>query len=149
MALEYRLTLAGDTPVELLAARAFPEPEDRPTGTPPILRAALSEKLGFLVTIRSGQNGYLDATSDDGDWEWEPGPYVAVGFRLDKDVDREQSVTNMATAIRRVILSGSEDAAFLFNGDVLLFTRFNGNIVKHNRDDWWSHHDAADQLIAG
>jgi hypothetical protein len=149
MALEYRLTLASDTPVEVVAARAFPDRDDRPAGVPPILRANHFDKYGFQVTVRGGPNGYLDATADDGDWEWEPGGFVAVGFRLDKDADREWAHTTMAAVIRRILATDPDDAAFTFNGDVLLFTRFSGEVVKHHRESWWSHHPAADQLIPG
>lgn len=149
MALEYRVTFLSDTPVDLVAAHAFPERDDRPTGAPPILRATHFEKYGFQVVVRSGEHGTLDAMSDDGDWEWEPDPYVAVGFRLDKFADRQWVITNMMTVVRRLLLAGSEDAAFLFNNDVLLFTRFKGELVKHNRERWWAFHEASDQLIPG
>jgi hypothetical protein len=149
MALEYRLTFAGDTPVELMAARALPDPDERPTGIPPILSADLFDRYGLQVTVRGGHHGYVDALSDQGEWEWEPETYVAVGFRLDKFADREELVTNMVTIARQALTTGPEDAAFVFNGDVLLFTRFGGEVVKHNRDSWWAYHPAADQLISG
>src|SRR5262249_21297619 len=123
MAIEYRMTLACGTPVELLAERAFPAPEERPTGAPPLLSATLFDRYGFQVHLAAGENGYLDA---DG-WEWKPPAYVSINFRFDKFADREWVVTNMITAVRRVLTTGPEDAAFIFNGDVLLLTRFYGN----------------------
>jgi len=148
MALEYRLTLAGDIPANVLAERALPDPDERPIGVPPILSASLFDRYGFLVTVRSGQNGYVEADYEDGTLEWEPKQYAAVGFRLDKFADRETLITNMVTIVRRVMVTGSEDAAFTFNGGDLIFARFDGQLVKHNREAWWSYHPAADQLIA-
>lgn len=136
MAIEYRLALAGVTPAELVAARAFPE---RPT----------FERYGFHVFVSAGRNGYFDAIADDGEWRWEPPDYVAIDFRLDKFADREWAVTNMAAAMHRVLTTGPEDGAFTFNGDVLLFTRVGGRPVKHRRETWWTNHPAADNLIPG
>jgi hypothetical protein len=149
MAIEYDLTCSGDTPVNQMAERALPDPDDRPTGTAPLLSAALDARCGFGATILAGTNGYVDALSDDGSWEWEPSTYVLVGFRLDKEADRRWAVTNMLTVVRRVLDSGSEDAALVLNGDLLLLTRFDGLLVKHNRDQWWSHYPGAHDAIPG
>ena len=134
MAIEYRLALAGATPVELIAARAFPDP-------------VRFERDGFHAFLAARRNGYFDTASDDGDWQWEPPDYVAIDFRLDKFADRERVVTTMVTVVHRVLTTGPEDGAFTFNGDVLLFTRFAGKPVKHRRDTWWAAYPAADRLI--
>ncbi|UQU63950.1 SitI3 family protein [Couchioplanes caeruleus] len=149
MALDYRLTLAGTTPVDQVAERAYPDPDERPTGTPPLLSADLLERLGFSTTVRAGRNGYVDVLSDDGSWEWEPEEYVNLGFRMDKFADPQWNISNMLTVVRRVLTSGSEDAAFVFNGDVLLLTRLGGELVKHRRDGWWSSYAGADDIIPG
>jgi hypothetical protein len=149
MSIDYRLTLAGSTPVEQIAARAFPDAAERPTGTAPRLSAALFEKYGFSVSVYAGQNGYLDAESDHGHWEWEPDPYVSVSFTLDKFADLPWSVANTAVAVHRLLNTGPEDAALDLNGNLLLLTRVAEAVAKHNRDSWWSHYPAADQLIPG
>ncbi|MCU7730351.1 SitI3 family protein [Actinoplanes sp. KI2] len=149
MALEYRLTLAGETPVDQVAGRAFPEPSERPTGTARRLFAEHKEKYGFNVTIVAGKDGYLGLETDDGPWEWEPESCVRVGFRLDKFADIPWVVTNMLTVVRRVLDTGAEDATFDFNGDILLFARRKGELTKHRRDRWWEHYAGADQLIPG
>ncbi|PRY27989.1 SitI3 family protein [Pseudosporangium ferrugineum] len=149
MALEYELTLAGTTPVEVLAERALPDPEERPTGTPPLLSAALWDRYGFMVTVLAGQDGYVSAGADSGMWEWEPGAYVSLSFRLDKFADLDREVTEMLTIVRRVLDSGPEDSTFTLNGDVLLFARFGGELVKHRRESWWSSYASADSIIAG
>src|SRR3954454_12254458 len=99
MALEYGLTLAGDTPITQVAARAFPEMSERPTGT--VLFADHKEKYGFDVTIVAERGGYFDLETDDGSWEWEPESDVRVDFRLDKFADLRWVVTNMLTVVRR------------------------------------------------
>jgi hypothetical protein len=142
MAIEYRLTLAGSTPVEQVAERALPDPAERPTGTAR-LSADLYDRYGFDVTIRAGQNGYYDAESDNGTWEWEPETYVAVTFRMEKNTDSDRAVRNMLTVVRCVLDSGDEDAALIFNGDVLLFTRFSEDLVMHRRDGWWTRYAGA------
>jgi len=149
MSIDYRLTLAGSTPINQIAERALPDPSERPTGLPPLLSAHLYEDHGFAVDIRAGHNGYVDAESDHGLWEWEPAEYVGVAFSIDKFADPAWKVINMLTVVRRVLDSGPEDAAFVLNGDVLIFTRFDGEVVKHNREKWWSYYPAADQLIPG
>ncbi|AGZ46444.1 SitI3 family protein [Actinoplanes friuliensis] len=146
MALEYRLVLAGDTPVEQVAGRAFPDPEELPTGVIPLLTADLFDRYGFSVAVRAGRNGYVDVESDEGSWEWEPEAYVSLSFRMDKFADQPPLVINMLTAIRRVLNTGSEDAAFILNGDVLLLTRFDGKPVKHRRT-WWENYPGAADLI--
>jgi hypothetical protein len=148
MAIEYRLTLAGSTPVEHVAERALPDPAERPTGTAR-LSADLYERYGFDVTIRAGQNGYYDAESDNGTWEWEPDSYVAVTFRMEKNTDSARAVLNMLTVVRRLLDTGNEDAALVFNGDVLLFTRFKDGLVKHRRDGWWTSYEGANDRLPG
>jgi hypothetical protein len=135
MAIEYRLALAGTTPVDALTARAFPRP-------------ARYDLDGFHAFVSAGRNGYFDAISDDGEWRWEPPAYTGINFRLDKFADRERVVTNMVTVISRVLSTGPEDGAFTFNGDVLLLARFDGRPVKHRRATWWAGHPFADQLIS-
>jgi hypothetical protein len=149
MALEYRLTLAGTTPVDQVAERTLPDPAERPTGTAPLLSAALFERYGFNVTVRAGQNGYLDVESDQGSWEWEPESYVSVTFRMDKLADSNWNVVNMLMAVRRVLETGPEDAALVLNGDVLLLTRFDGTLVKHRRNTWWAAYVGATEAIPG
>ncbi|MEU4422995.1 SitI3 family protein [Actinoplanes sp. NPDC024001] len=149
MSLDWRLTLGGNTPVEQVAERALPDLDDRPTGTPPLLSSDLAAKLGFDLTVRAGRNGYVDASSDQGLLEWEPETYVSVAFHWDKSADLEWLVPNMLTIVRRVLRSGDEDAAFVFNGDVLLLTRFDGVLTKHRRETWWNHYPRANETLPG
>src|ERR1700754_2601832 len=134
MAIEYRLTLAGATPVERVAERGFPEQQDRPVGTAPLLTVDLLDRYGFGVDILAGEQAFLDAESDSGSWAWNPAPYVAVLFQLDDDGDRPAAVVNMLRVVRRLLDSGGEDAALDLNGNVLLLLRTGGALVKHNRD---------------
>jgi hypothetical protein len=146
MATEYRLTLAGSTPVGYVAERAMPTPAERPTGTPPLLAADLYDRHGFELTILAGRNGYLDAESDSGVWEWEPASYVDVTFRMEQNAESDRAVGNMLLVLRRLLDTGSEDAALVLNGNWLLLTRFDGVLVKH-RESWWGSYPAADDLI--
>lgn len=147
MALEYRLTLAGSTPVEQVAQRALPDPGERPTGTPPVLSAELWDQYGFSVTVRAGKNGYFAVESDNGMWEWEPHTYVSLGFRMDKFDDFDREISNMLTIVRRVLETGSEDAILVVNSDYLLLTRLDGELVKHRHEGWWTSYSAADSII--
>ena len=149
MSLDYRLTIAGSTPIEQVAERALPEPDERPTGTAPLLSANLVDRHGFGVSVRGGRNGYVDVVSDQGAWEWEPAAYVSVAFHVDKFADLSAVVIDMLTVVRRVLASGPEDAALVLNGDILLLTRLDGILTKHHRDTWWSNYAGADDLIRG
>ena len=149
MAIEYRLILAGNPPIEQVAQRALPDPAERPTGTPPLFDAGLYDRYGFYLSVWASSNGYFDAVSDDGRWEWEPEDYVDVTFRMGKEFDLNQAVINMLTIIRRILDTGSEDAALILNGDVLLFTRFDGILVKHDRQAWWDHDPTTHDIIPG
>jgi len=149
MAIEYVLVLAGDTPVEEIAERAVPELDGRPVGIAPLLVADLTDRWGFELIVRTGRSRYVSAQGDQGWWEWEPEPFVALTFRMDKMADAGWAVANMLPIVRRVLDTGSENAAFVQNGDVLLLTRFDGQIVKHRRAEWWLHYDGADQLVPG
>jgi hypothetical protein len=143
MAVEYRLILAGDTPVNQIAERAFPEASERPAGTAPRLVADHKEKYGFDVTVMAGSDGYFDLETDDGSWEWEPPSYVRVEFRLDNSADSDRVVANMLAVVRRLLDTGTEDATFDFNGDILLFARCDGELTKHRRGTWWVRYSAA------
>ncbi|MEV8505241.1 SitI3 family protein [Actinoplanes sp. NPDC051475] len=147
MAIEYRLTLAGTAPVEQVAARALPDPDERPAGTESPLSVNLDERLGFAVFVSAGRNGYFDIESDSGPWEWEPEAYVSVTFRMDKEAEPQWKVPNMLTVVRRVLDTGPEDAVLVLNGDYVLLTRFGGDLVKHRHEGWWSNYAAADSIV--
>ena len=150
MAIEYDLVLAGGTPVERVAARAFPQPDERPDGTGPLLVAALNDRYGFVATLRSGASRYVEVLTDHGSWEWEPEPFTSVSFRMDKEADDVVwQVTNMLTVVQRVLTTGVEDATFSFNGDILLLARMNGVLIKHRRDKWWANYPGANDALPG
>ncbi|HET6479743.1 MAG TPA: SitI3 family protein [Actinoplanes sp.] len=149
MAIEYEITLAGGTPGVVVAERAFPDVNERPAGTPPVLVATLSDRCGFVTTVLSGGSRYIEVLGDNGNWEWEPEPYTSVMFRMDKLPDSDWQVRNMLVVVRRVLDTGAEDAAFFVNGDILLLTRLNGVVVKHRRDKWWAIHKGANDIIPG
>jgi hypothetical protein len=81
-------------------------------------------------------------------WEWEPETYVSVAFRVSKEAAHEWAVVNLLTIVRRVLETGSEDAALVFNGDLLLLTRIDGVLAKHNRAGWWSSYPATNAVFA-
>lgn len=147
MSLSYRLTLAGPVTVDELTERAFPDLTERPAGAGPAFAADVHEKYGFIASLRSGRNGYVDIETDDGDWEWEPDPFAAISFDVDDETNRDQLAVNLVTVVRRVLRSGSEDAAFVINGDYLLLGRFGGHVKKHSHERWWAFYPAADELI--
>ncbi|MDP9799605.1 hypothetical protein J2S43_008117 [Catenuloplanes nepalensis] len=149
MATEYRLILAAEPPVEQVAERAFPRQEERPAGTPPLLTADLYQRYGFELAVRGARNGYFDAESDDGLWEWEPESYVALTFRMEKEADSDRALVHMLTVVGRVLDTGPEDAALILNGNWLLLTRFGGLPVKHRRAVWWENYAEVNDIIRG
>jgi len=147
MALEYRLTLAGSTPVHEVAERALPDQAERPTGTTTLISADLYDRYGFGVTITAGRNAYIAVETDEGLWEWEPTEYVSLTFRMDKFADAKGNVSNMLTAVRRVLDTGPEDATLVLNGDVLLLTRLNATLTKHHHNTWWTAYPTATETF--
>nr|WP_296072731.1 SitI3 family protein [uncultured Actinoplanes sp.] len=147
MALEYRLVLAGPATAEEVAERAMTDTADRPSGDGPLLTADLFAKYGFLLTVRAGKNAYVEVEADDESWLWEPAEYVSVNFRMDKFADLNRSVIHMLTVVRRLLSTGSEDAALVLNGDVLLLTRLHGAVAKYRREQWWLSYPGADDVI--
>lgn len=104
MAIEYRLTLASDVPLEDVARLAAPEATERLTHTGKrMLTADLDDERGYVVDITSGSNGYYDAEDDGSQWVWEPDAYVDVDFRMRKDTLAEKGIPNMLAAVARVL----------------------------------------------
>jgi hypothetical protein len=148
MSVEYRLTLAADIHLERLIECTFPEEADRPTRLGPghILGADLYERRGYFLSISSGRNGYYDADGNDGHWEWEPKTYSNIGFSMDAD-RIDEGTKNMLTVVARALACESDDAALTLNGNLLLLSRFDGKVCKHNRAAWWDRYDFANRII--
>ncbi|MFI6262205.1 SitI3 family protein [Micromonospora sp. NPDC051006] len=149
MALEFRLTLAGDIPLEDVAELAAANPTEKPTSTgdPRLLSARLYEERGYALSVYAGEHGYFDAEDDGGArWEWEPATFVDVDFSMRGDEVMEKAIPNMVDAVARVLAGRPEDAALVQGGNYLLLTRTDGVTRKH-RPDWWSHHDLAGKAI--
>jgi len=139
MATEFRLTLAGDIPLREIADIAAPEAEEVVLpDIPPLLSARLYDQLGYAITFTKGVNGYCDGNDDNGElWEWEPENYIDITFRMRADDMGEMGVPNMMATVARVLEARTEDAALILIGNLLLLTRFNGTIRKHNIDQWY------------
>ncbi|MDG4807185.1 SitI3 family protein [Micromonospora sp. WMMD1120] len=149
MGIEYRLTLAGDIPLEDLAPLVAPHGVEESTqpGYPRLLSADLREELGYTVTIYAGSNGYFDAEDDDGtQWEWEPDAYASVAFDLRKNDPPEGAVPSMVSAVARVLAGRPEDAALVLNGNWLLLTRVAGELREH-RSSWWDTYGVRNMIV--
>ncbi len=106
MGIEYRLTLAGNIPLEDLASLVAPHGVEESTlpGYPRLLTADLGEEIGYTVTVSAGSSGYFDAEDDDGtQWEWEPDTYTNIIFDLRKNNPPEDVVPTMVSAVARVL----------------------------------------------
>lgn len=149
MGIEYRLTLAGDIPLENLAPLVAPHGFEESTlpGYPRLLTADLRDELGYTVTISAGSNGYFDAEDVDGSqWEWEPDRYVNVVFDLRKNDPSEVAVPSMVSTVGRVLASRQEDAALVLNGNWLLLTRVAGELCEH-RPSWWDTYGVRKMIL--
>jgi hypothetical protein len=151
VSIDFRLTLAGELSVDEVADCAALSTEERPApvaGYPGLLSADLYNPYGFALSIVAGRDGYYDAKDDDGaEWEWEPGTYVDVDFHMGKDDIAGKGIPNMLAVTARVLACRPEDAALVFNGDLLLFTRTSGVLRKHNRRRWWDFYGFADEIL--
>lgn len=143
MSIDYRLTLAGDIPMEQVAELAASGAIETSTVSGKrMLTAMLNEECGYVVDITSGDNGYHDAEDEDGSlWVWEPDTYVGINFHMRKDDLADKGTPNMLAAVARVLARRTEDAALVLNSNWVLLTRVGGTLRKH-RPTWWSHHDA-------
>lgn len=140
MAIEYRLTLVGDVPLEHVARLAAPNASERLTRTGKrMLTANLDHDCGYTVDISAGSDGYYDAEADGSQWVWEPDAYVDVDFRMCKDAPSDAAILNMLTAVARVLAGRTEDAALVMNGNWLLLTRLGGVLRKHNLAEWYDY----------
>ncbi|MGC4761406.1 SitI3 family protein [Micromonospora sp. DT46] len=148
MAVEFQLMLAGEITLDEVALLAAPNAvETRTASGNRMLTSALNEECGFVVDITGGTHGYYEAEDDDGSlWVWEPETYVDIGFYMRKDVLADKGIPNVLATTARVLKERAEDAALMFNYDLLLLTRVAGSLRKH-RPTWWSHHDADGQII--
>ncbi|MGW0435513.1 SitI3 family protein [Micromonospora sp. NPDC003197] len=148
MAIEYRLTLAGDISLREVAELAAPEATEESSlaGYPRLFSADLYEQLGYAVSIYAGSHGYYDAEDDDGSqWEWEPEEYVNVGFRMRKNDLSDKGTPNMVAAVARVLDGRPEDAALVLNGNWLLLTRFDG-VLRKRRPEWWNNYGVGELI---
>ncbi|MEU7973122.1 SitI3 family protein [Micromonospora sp. NPDC049089] len=148
MATEYRLTLAGDIPLDALAGVVAPEgvEESAVDGRPRVLSADLSDRRGYTVSIHDGSHGYFEAEDGDGSmWEWEPERYVTIGFRLVKSESSDRATREMLASVARVLDERPEDAALILDADWLLLTRFSGTLRRH-APSWWGVHGEDDLL---
>ncbi|WP_433388559.1 SitI3 family protein [Micromonospora sp. KLBMP9576] len=138
MSITYRLTLAGDIPLERVAELVAPGATETPTPAGNrLLSANLDEECGFVVSITSGGDGYYEAEADDVRWTWEPETHVDVGFHMRKDALAELGRPHMVRTVGRVLANRTEDAALVFNDDWLMLTRVHGVIRRHNEADWY------------
>ncbi|MGC4792197.1 SitI3 family protein [Micromonospora sp. DT178] len=139
MSITYRLTLAGDVPLEQLAALVAPEATETTTYSGDrMLSADLNEECGYAVSIVAGSQGYYGAEDDGGvAWEWEPATYADIDFHMHKDTLMDKGRPRMLRTVGRVLASRPEDAALVLNDNWLMLTRVNGTIRRHNEADWY------------
>ncbi|MER7471243.1 SitI3 family protein [Micromonospora sp. NPDC000018] len=150
MTVEFRLILAGDPPVDEIAALTATDPREKPQPTSDrrLFTARLYDQRGYAITVRSGTHGYYEADTDgDSRWEWEPETYVNITFSMRADDLVDKGIPNMVMAVARVLAGRDEDAALIQDGNHLLLTRTNGVIHTH-RTSWWNHYQL-DHLITG
>ncbi|MEV0393828.1 SitI3 family protein [Polymorphospora rubra] len=142
MSIGYSLTLGGDISlarIAELAVEGIAELREVP-GSPGLLSADLTERLGYTVSVDAGRDGYYSAQDGAVTWEWEPDRYVDIDFAMRKDVLPELGRPNMLKAVVRVLAGTTEDAALFYNDDVLLLTRISG-VLRKRSEDWWRGKD--------
>ena len=148
MAVEFRLTLAGDVPLthvaDLVATNAVERPQPNDTN-PQLLSARLYDTCGYALSVNAGTNGYFDADDDGSRWEWEPQTFVDIDFSMRAEDIVDRGIPAMIKAVARVLVGRQEDAALVQDGNWLLLTRIEGQIRRHN-PSWWSHYGVTDLI---
>ena len=139
MALECSLIVSGSLSPRDLVDRAFPDQAARPDFeiSGPVWSADLRERLGFVLRLRQGEQGYFEAESGDEVWTWEPDRYLNLGFAFDKEADRGASRREMLAIVARVLATGGENAALILNGDTVLLRREGGELTRLPAGGFW------------
>ena len=141
MALDYALTIAGTIPLQQILERAFPTGAERPgvehQGKVWIAKD-LFERHGFDMRWRNATNGYHSVDMNGQTWTWEPKEYTRVSFRLNKSFDRKRALATVQKVVSRLLASGTEDMALLFNGEVLLVLRMSGDLRRYGAAREWT-----------
>ncbi|MEO3747467.1 SitI3 family protein [Plantactinospora sp. B5E13] len=137
MSIHYRLTLAGDIPLERVAQLIPAEATEVPApGGDRVLSADLDDEYGYVLTLTSGVHGYYEAEADGIMWQWEPETYVDVTFHMNKDLLTDLGRPRMLRNVAEILASTTEDAALILDDNWLLLTRSGGRLQKHNTADW-------------
>ncbi|MFI7606722.1 SitI3 family protein [Micromonospora sp. NPDC049366] len=149
MSIDFRLTVAGNVPLDEVASSVAPDAvETRTPSGGRAFKASHNEEFGYVVDITSGEHGYVEAEDDDGSqWTWEPERYVKISFAMQKEELADKGVPHMLAAVSRVLTERPEDAALTLNSNWLLLTRQGGDLRKH-QPSWWSHYGLEGSEIA-
>jgi hypothetical protein len=153
MAIEFSLILSGPTAPEGIISRLHPAESGRPEfiRLDGIWVADERERLGFILRLRQGEQGYFEAEAGDEVWTWEPDVYVNLGFVLEKEAPRPTAYRQMLEMVERVLATGNEDAALIQNGNYLLLRRRAGKLHRVPAGFWNSldRSQIPDSLQAG
>ncbi|MER7166719.1 SitI3 family protein [Micromonospora sp. NPDC000207] len=142
MSLGYCLTLAGELPLDEIAAVTALGPAERPTpSSPRLFGVNLQDERGYSISVHSGTHGYYWAEGDhDASWEWKLDTYVNVTFDMRKYGLVDKGIPNMVATVGRVLAGRGEDAALVQDGNYLLLTRTAGVVRRHRQRQWWNHY---------
>lgn len=104
----------------------------------------LYEALGFMISILFSEKiffEYLVGENITNEEEWE---YSSdLHFRLDKFYDNLNARLNMIDICIYILNNVNDDAKLLYNGDILVLERTNGNITINENFGFWN----SDELL--
>jgi hypothetical protein len=150
MAIDYHLAIAtGASPVAV-AALALPDlAVYEAPGLPGLFTADTPDSLGFGVALRAATDGWVSGLIDDGSaLDWTPEAYISFGFRMSDGDLGETGLSNVLTAIARILATMTDDLAFR-SDDYMYLTRFGGRLVKYHRKDFWDWYEFANAIVPG
>jgi hypothetical protein len=146
MALECSLILSGNPSPEALIYRLFPEAAKRPDFEVcgGVWVVDLRVRMGFVLRLHQGTQGYFEAEAGGDIWTWEPDAYLNLGFGFDKEFPRSTAHRHMLKMIARLLTTGHEDVALIQNGNELLLHREAGKLTRFPAQGFWESLEPAD-----
>lgn len=102
----------------------------------------LFEVMGFMTSIVLSRNVFFDYMVSENqviEDEWDYSSDIT--FRLDKLYDNLLARLNMIDVCCCILKNTTEDARLLFNGDILVLERTNGEVIVNNNFGFWNSED--------
>jgi len=141
MALEYALKI--DTQEDLTKAvvellrKASPACNVTPSGNG--LSIDLRDDMGLSIHVAMNKDGYVEFLREYRTESFELRNYYSVSFRLINNRDIGSQRNYMITFVKKVLALNNANAWLIFNGDLLVLARKDGEWQIDNSWEFWNY----------